>query len=358
MAVNTALIGAGLFSKDIYSGLFKNHKEIVNLSYVWSRSEPPATQFCTEFTPEAKPVHGDAGLDVLLADEAVKLFVLVLPVQVALGICERALAAGKNVIMEKPVSGTVADATASIAKYHALPGENRPLWCLAENYRYEEVFLAACRMTPSLGTIIKMDLVADLPMDERNKYYVSQWRRDVKGCPGGMLMDSSVHFVAALRMVAASCGLGEASAVTCQANHAKPDLSGPDSIVGVVKFANGTAPASVSISLAASHVDFSLKVVGTDGTLEITRGGWTGGRGEYLLSWKLAGDAAPSTQKYGFSGMPTEFKAFVRLMTADEVDEELLRSSPEEGARDLALMEALLKSGESGGQVTPVTQIQ
>jgi hypothetical protein len=32
------------------------------------------------------------------------------------------------------------------------------------------VFQAACRLAGSLGTIIKLDLAADLPMDERNKW--------------------------------------------------------------------------------------------------------------------------------------------------------------------------------------------
>ena len=35
--------------------------------------------------------------------------------------------------------------------------------------RYEAVFLEAMRRVPQLGDIIKIDLVADLPMDARNK---------------------------------------------------------------------------------------------------------------------------------------------------------------------------------------------
>jgi hypothetical protein len=31
------------------------------------------------------------------------------------------------------------------------------------------VFQEACRLASQLGTIIKLDLAADLPMDERNK---------------------------------------------------------------------------------------------------------------------------------------------------------------------------------------------
>ncbi len=87
-----------------------------------------------------------------------------------------------------------------------------------------------------------------------HRYYNSDWRRDTAGCPGGMIMESSVHFTAALRMLAAAGGLGEATEVTARTTHTKADLSDPDSIVGVVRFEHGAAPASMSISLAASQV--------------------------------------------------------------------------------------------------------
>lgn len=183
---------------------------------------------------------------------------------------------------------------------------------LAENYRYEQVFHDACSMVPSvLGTVIKLDLVVNLPMDSANKYYNSQWRRS----PGVMIMESSVHFVAALRMMAGACGLGEAKEVSGRTFHAKPDLSGPDSVVGVVAFEKGAAPASVSISLAASNVDFSLKACGTEGVIEVTRGGWGGSRASYSLTWKGKQDAEPQTKSYTFTGVASEFSSFLDLVS-------------------------------------------
>jgi hypothetical protein len=65
--------------------------------------------------------------------------------------------------------------------------------------------------------VIKLDLVADLPMDARNRYFGSAWRRDTGLCPGGFFMDSSVHFTAALRHLAAAAGGGEAAEVSATA---------------------------------------------------------------------------------------------------------------------------------------------
>lgn len=47
-------------------------------------------------------------------------------------------------------------------------------------------------------------------------------------------MDSSVHFVAALRMLAHAAGCGEAVAASALSAHARPELSPPDSIAGWV----------------------------------------------------------------------------------------------------------------------------
>ncbi len=48
--------------------------------------------------------------------------------------------------------------------------------------------------------------VCDMPMNVKNKYFNSSWRRNDAHCPGGFMMESSVHFLAALRMLAAAGG--------------------------------------------------------------------------------------------------------------------------------------------------------
>ena len=45
-----------------------------------------------------------------------------------------------------------------------------------------------------------------MPMRAENKYFSSDWRRNDEHCPGGFMMESSVHFIAALRMLAAAGG--------------------------------------------------------------------------------------------------------------------------------------------------------
>ena len=44
--IRAALLGAGLFSKDVYAGIFASNKDSVELAAVWSRSADAALSFC------------------------------------------------------------------------------------------------------------------------------------------------------------------------------------------------------------------------------------------------------------------------------------------------------------------------
>ena len=86
-------------------------------------------------------------------------------------------------------------------------------------------------------------------LDSIFRYYNSVWRQS----PGVGLTETSVHFIAALRMMAQALGLGEAKKVSALTSHVRQDLSSPDTVVGTVEFETGTAPATISISLASSQ---------------------------------------------------------------------------------------------------------
>ena len=42
-----------------------------------------------------------------------------------------------------------------------------PVWFVAENFRFEEAFVEAARVMPRLGFLLKLDLVADTPLNAR-----------------------------------------------------------------------------------------------------------------------------------------------------------------------------------------------
>ena len=60
----------------------------------------------------------------------------------------------------------------------------------------------------------------------------------------------------------------------------------------------------------------SLKVCGTEGMLEVTRGGWSGSRGNYVLTWKGTKDPEPQSKTFNFNGTSSEFSSFLKLVSA------------------------------------------
>ena len=67
-----------------------------------------------------------------------------------------------------------------------------------------------------------------------------------------------------------SPGLGEVSTAAAVAASHSSELPPPDSLVGFLRFPNTPAAASVSLTFAAPHMQFSLTVVGTQGTVQVS----------------------------------------------------------------------------------------
>ncbi|KAL3140220.1 hypothetical protein ABBQ38_004496 [Trebouxia sp. C0009 RCD-2024] len=368
--LQVGLIGAGLFTKDAYIPLCRRQLRTVQVRAIWSRSQQAAATLLAsvqEFSPDASSHHGEEQLEQLLQDASIDAVIIVLPVQVMLKVAIQALRAGKHVLQEKPAANSVDAVNLAIKEYctnfgRRVDNSELPVWALAENYRSEQGFRKASQLMPQLGTVIKIDLVADMPMNSSNKYFPSQWRRDAVACPGGFVMDSCVHHIAALRMLGRAAGLGEVEEASATATSISKELPPPDTLVGSVKFASGTC-GGVSITFAGSVLRFSLSLTGTQGSLEVLRGGWGGPKPGYTLSYQTATSGSSHVEQVPFSGLDDELTAFVQQVHASkngnqESDSDAAyRISIQEGAKDLAVVEALLESSKQSGKTVSVKHV-
>lgn len=357
-----ALLGAGLFAKDVYVPLLGRFAADVELAAVWSRTEETALEFqafAGALAQNAKLVHGEEGLNAILADANIDAVAIVLPVHVSGEVVMRALRAGKHVISEKPIAPTIEEARENIEAYRAL--NNGAVWNIAENFRYEDVFEAQADLVAKIGNVVKMDLLADMPMSEGNKYFTSAWRRDTALCPGGFLMDSSVHFSAAMRMLAEAAGSKMPVSVSAKTRSTTHLLPAPDTAIGTYEWDNGLL-CNISWSFSAHPTRFALSISGTEGTVEVTRGGWTGSRANYQMSYKLLNDDKPTFKTYNFSGADKEFANFVRQAKAAMAgtpcqDNEALKGQPEAALLDLAMIECAIRSGDLNGAPVAIPHI-
>lgn len=83
----------------------------------------------------------------------------------------KALAAGKHVLSEKPVAKDVEDAKALLQWYEGL-GEGRPVWGVAENFRFwESVVFAVEKVKEIGGEVVSFGFEMFKGVPEEDKYF-------------------------------------------------------------------------------------------------------------------------------------------------------------------------------------------
>jgi predicted dehydrogenase len=116
------------------------------------------------------PATENKSLDVLLAREDISSVVIALPILNQPGVVKKALKAGKHVLSEKPIADDIKGAQDLLAFYDGL-GANKPLWAVAENFRYmESLRYAAERVTEIGGSLTTFRLQRYGAMSPDNKY--------------------------------------------------------------------------------------------------------------------------------------------------------------------------------------------
>ncbi|KAJ7509851.1 oxidoreductase family protein [Mycena galericulata] len=196
-----AILGAGIFAKEALGS------DALPLLAVYSRSEKSA-RVCADAAAElglapAPAIYHDGdpsnNLDALLARPDIIAVVVVLPITLQPSIILKALAAGKNVLSEKPVAPDVAGGISLIKTYNEKYSDNL-VWRVAENYEAEPGFRAAGEAIAAgkIGKVNFFKAVVTNYVDVEGKYYKTPWRT-VPDYQGGFLLDGGVHTIGALR---------------------------------------------------------------------------------------------------------------------------------------------------------------
>lgn len=91
--------------------------------------------------------------DLLLRPD-VHAVIIALPILIQPEFVEAALAAGKHVLSEKPVAGTVSRAQELISYYKSDAVKGNAMWGVAENYRFKESFEFGRQELAKLGKVL------------------------------------------------------------------------------------------------------------------------------------------------------------------------------------------------------------
>ncbi|KAL6204069.1 hypothetical protein ACLB2K_021338 [Fragaria x ananassa] len=351
-APQIAICGAGTFVKTQYIPRLAEISNLVNLKAIWSRSEESArgaVEIARKHFPGVECKWGDQGLEEIIADSSILGVAVVLAGQAQVDFSLKLLRAGKNVLQEKPAAATTSELEIALSSYKSIVANtpNKPIWAVAENYRFEPAFVEGKKLMTEIGDVMSIQVIVEGSMNSSNPYFSSSWRRNFNG---GFILDMGVHFMAGLRMLA-GCEIVSVSATT---SHVDKTLPPPDNISSLFQLENGCSGIFVMV-VSSRSPKIVWRFVGLKGTLEVERGNQDGRHGYVVIFYSA--DGQRKTSFYPFSGVTEEFIAFINDIKQATLKkgagyEAEPRMSFLEGARDVAVLEAMLESG--GKQGAPV----
>ncbi|KAL0435464.1 UNVERIFIED_CONTAM: hypothetical protein Sradi_0254300 [Sesamum radiatum] len=262
----------------------------------------------------------------------------------------RLLKSGKHVLQEIDYWFTNSAGTqlnTAISSYSSL--QPAPIWAVAENYRFEPAFVEGKKLMAEIGDIINIHVIIEGSMNSSNPYFSSSWRRDFVG---GFILDMGVHFISGLRMLV-GCEITSVSAIT---SHVDTTLPAPDHISSTIQLENGSSGVFVMV-VSSRSPKVLWRIVGLKGTLQVERGSKDGKYGYTVVLFTA--DGQNKSWFYPFSGVTEELKTFLSdISQANLKKDGSHQVEPRitflEGARDVAVLDAMLESGKRQGAAVQV----
>jgi predicted dehydrogenase len=209
--------------------------------------------------PVGAAVYDD--LDALLADPQVEAVDLCVPHQLHGPLALRALAAGKHVLVEKPLAATLEDGVSMVRA----AAERGLTLCVSENYPFSEPFRRARAMIAA-GEIGRVVALRSHRVGYLEGIWLRDgWRQDARQAGGGMLLDQGCHYTNILRMMG-----GPITHVAATAARTRDDWYGEDSAALSLRFASGVIGESFYCwGTRTPAIGAEVYVYGERGSLEV-----------------------------------------------------------------------------------------
>ncbi len=326
--VRLALVGAGLFARDAHVPAINALGDAFEVVAVCSRTRASA-----EATANLLDGQPDIMTDIpaLLARDDIEAVNLILPIGMMPEMVGMALKAGKHVISEKPAAPDLAAGRRLLETYSQYPEQ---VWMVAENVRYEATLIQAAEIINSgeIGNPLTCQWIYHISMTEENQYFHTAWRRD-ESFPGGYVLDGGVHHIATLRML-----MGEVASVTAVKTQHRPALPPLDTLSSSMIFENGAVGVYFVTYATGAPWESVSGIVGDKGALQVK---W---RESLEVTTNGETRSVPIRESNGIEGELAAFAAAIR-------NGEPHRNTPEQGIQDVAVLEAMLRSAETGNSI-------
>ena len=277
------VVGAGMAAKPHALALNALRAEI-EVRGVWRRNEAALKSFCDEhgFPPAAS-------LEALLADPGIEAVLILTPPNARGEIVAAAAAAGKHVLMEKPVERTTSAARAIVERCDAA-GVTLGI-IFQHRFRAASQALVAKVASGALGKLFAVHLVVPWWRPQQG-YYDKPGRGTLAHDGGGVLVTQAIHSLDLMLSLT-----GPVRAVTAlAATTGFHQMETEDFVAGGLEFANGAVGALMATTANFPGAAESLTLNFEKGSATLTGGNltlhWMDGRTETIGEASNSGGGA------------------------------------------------------------------
>ncbi|KAI1439130.1 hypothetical protein GGR50DRAFT_2784 [Xylaria sp. CBS 124048] len=339
-----ALIGGGIFVKEQHLPAAVACP-LVSVKAVWSRSLKSAEEtakLLVDAGTTADIYSSESGpgksYDDLLKRSDVSGIILALPIVDQPSYIEKALAAGKHVLAEKPVAKDVETAIKLIEHSKKISAETKATLAIAENFRFIPGWAYGAEEVKKLGRVTGVSVRINSMIQTSNKYFKTSWRTKPEH-QGGFLLDSGVHFTAGLRRLLGKENTVErVIALTSLVSSHLPPKDTINAILQTKSGVLGSYAQSVGTTLSA----FDFYVACEQGYVKVTSDKVVTVRG-----FEPDTETEEKTFEKSF-GVKEEVQAWAEAIVSTGKPHP--DQTPELALGDLEFMEKLLVSGDKGGE--------
>ena len=285
--------------------------------------------------------------DEMLKNPDIDIVSICVPSGMHADLAVRALEAGKNVLVEKPIDITV-EAAMRIEEARVRTGKK--VGVIHQNRNNAD-------MAPILDAV-RSGRIGDLYYGEfevkwfrTQEYYdAGGWRGTWEMDGGGSLMNQAVHTVDLMQWI-----MGDVKAVTSKMGIYNHKISTEDFTASLVEFKSGAVATFVSTTCAYPGLNTGIKVYGTKGSIEAN--------GDTLEMWKIegAGENEEKEMLAQYSGnsaaaaldptLCTGHASMVEDMIAAVLDDRDPQILPLEAIKSVRIVNAVYESARTGKPV-------
>jgi 2-desacetyl-2-hydroxyethyl bacteriochlorophyllide A dehydrogenase len=291
--------------------------------------------------------------DALLQNDRVDAVVLSVPHHLHMPLGAQAAAAGKHVIVEKPLAESLESAT-ELVRTVERAGVVLSV-CFPQRYQPQVVVARRLIEAGALGEVA--GVLLNFIMDKPQSYWAggfsgrshSDWRGSREQAGGGVLIMNLSHYIDLVRHLT---GL-EADSVAARVQVVEPSAEVEDAVSVSASYVNGAVGSLFgSAAIRGSEPSTELRLWGPDGHIAVEP--------DPRIYTLRALDGLRTNRWQTFGSLPTvNIRAvyFSRLATAIDGDESP-DIDPSDGLAVQAFIEAAYRSSESGQEVSPGALLQ